>query len=364
MRVHTRDWALWDMEHHVGRPPRAGDVHKVKLTKVSKQANRETIQAHLSTHLGAKTTDFQHPGDKTMFPIIAREHRIAAKAHLKAARATGGNSKLTHLHISAASHHMKAAKAADQAYKKHPDNKQAFHDMVVHTQKAENKMDDIEHIASGRPGKAYHTDFQVREQASEQINDPDVHTGQVQQGEGDMTTREYSWRSAGLKTADEVADKDGVQPKDNGDTSVEPHKFVGNDPFKCEKCGMGKNAAAHQTRTYDWQNVETRDDAPADGEPMTDEHKFKGHNLKSCKGCGKSVNALVHKPSWPPNRRAAGQLESLRLELEESMQAALAIRSDEGQGDEDAGTRSDDGEHAFAKDVDGSCRECGGAEHA
>lgn len=51
-------------------------------------------------------------------------------------------------------------------------------------------------------------------------------------------------RSA-LKTADQVADKDGLQPKDNGDTSVKHHAFKGDDPAKCETCGMSKNAVAH-----------------------------------------------------------------------------------------------------------------------
>lgn len=52
-------------------------------------------------------------------------------------------------------------------------------------------------------------------------------------------------RSA-LKTAADVADKDGIQPADSGDTSVEKHAFEGDDLQKCDKCGLAKSAAAHQ----------------------------------------------------------------------------------------------------------------------
>ena len=66
----------------------------------------------------------------------------------------------------------------------------------------------------------------------------------------DQNLNDLHTRSA-LKTAADVADKDGIQPADSGDTSVEKHAFEGDDPQKCAKCGLAKTAAAHQGQSAD-----------------------------------------------------------------------------------------------------------------
>lgn len=101
----------------------------------------------------------------------------------------------------------------------------------------------------------------------------------------------------GLKTADQVADKDGVQPADSGDTSVAKHAFQGDDPQKCSKCGLAKTAKAHEGQRGDdgWIDLTNRDDGP---------HRFGGHNVAKCAKCGKSMKNADHKQSWPPSWRA------------------------------------------------------------
>lgn len=303
-RLSTRDWAAWNAAHpgggdgHGHHEPRDGGGTKLatkpsagtppgatiqfgSITKETKYAQKASMSAHWATHSAAKSTNFKHPGDKALLPEAAKAHREAARAHLKAAKATD-DKHLRDLHISAANHHAKAAKAADVAHSKHPHNWKSFTSMVQHTQKAENRMDDISQHITGRGTPGQYVPFGSRA-------DLDLLGDEL--AELDQRSLE-----------DLVADSLEVDVRDVLDQLELRDGFVG------EMSGSsGAGALLPAGQPIGPVPDEARLIAEGKTEPPVQRHKFKGANLASCEECGQPVTAKVHRSAG--SSRAAGRLE-------------------------------------------------------